>query len=387
MFTSNFALKAAAALALVGAATLPTLGRAAGQGVAEPQPILSDAGTDFGSPALSFTGRYVAYYAASREQPSRPLQLRRLDLANGRSELLNRSVDGGVAAGNNSMPPVISGDGTRVAFSSTASRLVANDTNGVNDAFVRDAATDTTLLASVAFDGEAANGATGMTSLSKNGRYAVFTSRATDVVPGSTTTNTDVYRRDLTGGTTTQVTVKPDGSPSRGPGSTSADVSASGNLVAFNSYDADITFTDDADEDSDLYLRNMTTGRTRWLSEGVPAGANPDGVVISPNGRWVSSRWADGSLHLTSVHSGVTSTVVPEGYALHGAFSSRLGRFVFIAAGRPYVRDLCRGVDTPISVPDGGFAVTVTISGNGQYAAYDWNPDDGGPAIVYRVAL
>jgi hypothetical protein len=387
MSTSTFAAKAAAGLALVGLATLPGIGGAAGQGVTAPPPILSDAATDFGSPALSFTGRYVAYYAGPREQPSRPLQLRRLDLANGRSELLNRSVDGGVAAGNNSMPPLISGDGTRVAFSSTASRLIPNDTNGVNDAFVRDASTDTTLLASVAFDGDAANGATGMTALSKNGRYAVFTSRATDVVPGSTTTNTDVYRRDLTRNTTTQVTVQPDGSPSRGPGSTSADVSASGNLVAFNSYDADIKFTDDADEDSDLFLRNMRTGRTRWLSEGVPAGANPDGVVISPDGRWVSSRWADGSLHLTSVRSGVTSTVVREGYALHGAFSSQLGRFVFITAGRPYVRDLCTGVDTPISVPDGGIAVTVTISGNAQFAAYDWLPDDGDPTIVFRVAL
>jgi hypothetical protein len=353
-----------------------------------PEQLASDGVTDVGSPALSYTGRYIAYIATRRDQdPPRP-QLRRADLTNGGSELLNRSIDGGVARGNYSMPPVISADGSRVAFTSSAARLVAGDTNGFFDAFVRDASTNTTLLASVAFDGDAANGASGMTSLSKNGRYAVFTSRATDVVPGSTTPNADVYLRDLDRQATMQVTVRPNGAPSTGPGSTSADVSANGNLVAFNSYNTDLAAADGADNETDLFIRNMTTATTRWLSAGLPAGANPDGVVISPDGRWVSSRWAvDGSLHLTRVDTGVTSTVVDNGYALLGSFSRERGRFVFVSAGRPYVRDLATGVNTAINTPDGGFVTTVTVSGNGQFAAYDWFPDDGGPSLIFRVAL
>ena len=343
--------------------------------------------TDVGAPALSYTGRYVAHLAIRRDQTSPGQQVRRTDLSNGRSELLNLSVDGGIARGNYSRPPVISADGRRVAFTSTSARLVAHDTNDRSDAFVRDAATNTTLLASARFDGGAANGDTGMASLAKSGRFAVFTSSATDVVFGSTTTNADVYLRDLSTGTTVQVTVRPDGSPSRGPGSTAADVSADGNLVAFNSYDTDLARTDGADQEADLFVRNMTTGRTRWLSAGLPVGANPSGVVLSPTGRWVSSRWDDGSLHLTRVDTGATSTVAADGYAVLGSFSSALGRFVFISAGSPYVRELSTGLDTPITVPDGGFVTTVTISGNGLFAAYDWTPEDGGPTRIFRLAL
>ena len=392
MSMSARTLTAAVGLSLVAVALSPEVPAVAQRGpwsgtASGPEPVVSDPRADVGAPALSYTGRFMAYIAVRRDQTSPPQQVRRADLTSGGSQLLNPSVDGGVARGNYSMPPVISAAGSRVAFTSNAARLVADNSNGLFDSFVRDASTDTTLLASAASDGEAANGASGMTSLSKSGRYAVFTSSATDVVAGSTTTNADVYRRDLTTNTTVQVTVRRDGTPSRGPGSTSADVSADGNLVAFNSYDTDLAPTDSADHEADLFIRNMTTRRTRWLSDGAPPGANPAGVVISPDARWVASRWADGSLHLTRVDTGATSTVVINGYALLGAFSSQSGRFVFISAGRPYVRDLATGVDRALDVPDGGFATTVTVSGDGRFAAYDWSPDDGGPHQIYRVAL
>lgn len=232
-----------------------------------------------------------------------------------------------------------------------------------------------------------ANDDSNVTSLSKNGRYAVFKSSATDVVVGSTTTNPDIYLRDLTNGTTVQVSVRPDGSPSIGPGATIADVSANGNLVAFTSYDSDLTASETPDQDADLFIRKMSTGVTTWLSNGVPAGANPSGVVISPNGRWVTTRWEDGSLHLTKVSTGVTSTVVDGDYALFGAFSSQGGQFVYMSGGKPHVLDLPSGVSAAIPVPDGGVVTTVSVAGNGQFAAYDWAPDDGGPSLIYRVAL
>ena len=377
----------AAGATLLAVATLPGAPGAAQSALAPiPVPMPSDPLTDVGAPTLSYTGRYVAHLAHRRDQGPFQQQERRTDMITGASVLMNPAIGGGLATGNYSRPPVISSDGSRVSFSSTAASLVANDTNDRSDAFVRDASTGTTLLASVAFDGDVANGATGMASLSKNGRYAVFTSSATDVVPGSTTTNADVYRRDLEAGTTVQVTVRRDGSPSRGPGATSTDVSGNGNLVAFSSYNADLVAGDD-DTELDLFVRNMTTGRTRWISSDVPAGANPAGVVISPNGRWVSSRWDDGSLHLTSVSSGVTSTVTADGYALLGSFSSELGHFVFMSAGTPFVRQLVTGVDTPIAVPDGGVVTNVSVSGNGEFAAYDWTPDDGGPSLIFRVAV
>ncbi|CUR54186.1 exported hypothetical protein [metagenome] len=376
----------AATLVLLGLAFVPA-GIGSARAPTAPEQMPSSANTDVSAPALSFTGRYIAHRAIRRDLASPPQQIRRTDVTTGGSELLNPSIDGGVARGNNSFPLVISANGARITFSSSATRLVPGDTNGRADAFVRDAVSDTTLLASVAYDGDVANGGTGMTSLSKNGRYVVFTSSATDVVPGSTTTNLDVYRRDLANQVTVQVTVRPNGAPSRGPGSTTADVSADGNLVAFNSADADLLATDDADQEADLYLRNMTTHTTRWLSRGIPSGANPSGVVLSPDGCWVSSRWDDGSLHLTRVATGVTSAVAPNAYALLGSFSSQLGRFVFVADGQPYVRTLATGVDTPIATPAGGLVNSVSISGDGRIAAYDWFPDDGGPSLIFRVAL
>jgi hypothetical protein len=347
----------------------------------------SDAKTDVSAPALSYTGRYVAHIAIPRNQVPARQQVRRTDMRTGASVLLNPAIGGGVAAGNYSMPPVISSDANRVSYSSTAATLVPNDTNNVSDAFVRDVSAGATLLASAAYDGGVANGATGQSSMSKNGRYVAFTSSATDVVPGSTTPNSDVYRRDLQTGTTVQVTLRPGGGLSRGPGATSTDVSGNGNKVAFSSYDSDLVAGDD-DAELDLFVRNMTTGRTRWISNGFAAGVNPAGVTISPNGRWVSSRGnGDGSLYLTNVSTGATTVVAANGYALRGSFSSEKGRFVFMSQGAPYVRDLSNGVDTPIPVPAGGTVTNVTISGNGEFAAYDWAPVAGGPSQIFRVAL
>ena len=363
----------------------PAAGAAAGPPPA-PVPMPSDPQTNVGAPTLSFTGRYVAHIAVRRDQSPSRQQVRRTDMTTGASELLNPALGGGVAPGNYSMPPVISGDGSRTSFTTNGGQLVAGDTNSTFDAFVRDATADETLLASAAADGGPANGPTGMASLSKNGRYVVFTSTATNIVPGSTTTNTDVFRRDLAAGATVQVTLRPDGSLSRGPGASSTDVSGNGNLVAFSSYNGDLV-AGDTDSELDLFVRNMTTDHTRWISRDVPAGMNPAGVVISPNGRWVSSRWDDGSLRLTRVSTGETTLVAANGYALLGSFSSNKGRFVFMSAGQPTVLDLATGVVTAIAVPPGGVVTNVTVSGNGAFAAYDWTPDDGGPGLIFRIAL
>jgi len=54
----------------------------------------------------------------------------------------------GIPANIASRSPAISADGRLVAFESWASNLVAGDTNGKLDVFVRDRATGTTTLVS-----------------------------------------------------------------------------------------------------------------------------------------------------------------------------------------------------------------------------------------------
>ena len=81
----------------------------------------------------------------------------------------------------------VSGDGSRVAFVSEADNLVPNDTNGCADVFVRDLLADSTLLVSADMSGAApGNGPSTSPAISADGRYVAFTSSATNLVAGDT---------------------------------------------------------------------------------------------------------------------------------------------------------------------------------------------------------
>ena len=82
---------------------------------------------------------------------------------------------------------MLSGDGRFVVFASDASNLVAGDTNGSTDVFVRDlAGAVTTRVSLAAEDGLERTGASGDLSgfmgrqfdVSDDGRFVVFASRA-----------------------------------------------------------------------------------------------------------------------------------------------------------------------------------------------------------------
>ncbi|MFJ4204569.1 TolB family protein [Streptomyces sviceus] len=121
----------------------------------------------------------------------------------------------------------ISADGRRVAFVSGADNLVAGDTNGLEDAFVRDLKTGITRLASAGEDGNPWHGHVLDLSLSANGRYLAFTSNAT-----YDTADNHIWIKDLRTGTLQRVddAVDPDaGYVSAGAPALSAD----GRYVAF----------------------------------------------------------------------------------------------------------------------------------------------------------
>jgi Tol biopolymer transport system component len=87
-------------------------------------------------------------------------------------------------ATGSSLVPSISGDGRFVAFASRSSRLVAGDTNGVVDIFVRDRHKGLTTRVSRSSSGQQANGESGQPVISANGRVVAFFSRATNLTPG-----------------------------------------------------------------------------------------------------------------------------------------------------------------------------------------------------------
>src|SRR4030066_104934 len=93
------------------------------------------------------------------------------------------SVASDGSQGNNySDWPSISADGRYVAFTSRASNLVCGDTNRYVDTFVHDRQTGSTQRVSVASDGRQGNKGSGSPSISTNGRYVAFASGASNLV-------------------------------------------------------------------------------------------------------------------------------------------------------------------------------------------------------------
>ncbi|HTE20091.1 MAG TPA: hypothetical protein VK689_17130, partial [Armatimonadota bacterium] len=126
-----------------------------------------------------------------------------------RSELV--SVTPGGASGNKeSSAAGISADGRYVVFFSDATDLVPNDTNGMTDVFVRDMETNTTTLVSVNLGGTASAEGASVTFgsvISADGRYVVFESTAHDLVAETTEQFRNVFVRDLVAQTTVLVSV------------------------------------------------------------------------------------------------------------------------------------------------------------------------------------
>ncbi|MBE9137731.1 hypothetical protein IQ254_11095 [Nodosilinea sp. LEGE 07088] len=112
--------------------------------------------------------------------------------------------------------PVMSPDGRFVVFESTFTNLVPNDINGVQDVFMHDLQTGSTTRLSVDSNGNQANGSSGISfvkssAISADGRYVVFQSIANNLVPGDTNNALDVFVRDTVAGTTTRVSVNNNG--------------------------------------------------------------------------------------------------------------------------------------------------------------------------------
>jgi len=127
---------------------------------------------------------------------------------------------------------VVSGDGSLVAFNSVATNLVAHDTNGVQDVFVRDVVGATTRRISVSSDNAQANGPSRIDDISSDGRYVVFRSAATNLVPRDTNHHVDVFVRDLTAATTRRVTNTRKGVQGKMDAGI-ASISANGDFVIF----------------------------------------------------------------------------------------------------------------------------------------------------------
>lgn len=123
------------------------------------------------------------------------------DRQGGETELI--STANGLPSGHSAAhPSAISADGRYVVFSSSADNLVDDDMNRVFDIFIRDRLTRITQLASVANDGTQGNNTSFWSSITPDGRFIVFSSDAFNLVPDDTNFLEDVFVRDLGSGNT-----------------------------------------------------------------------------------------------------------------------------------------------------------------------------------------
>ncbi|MEU7595805.1 hypothetical protein AB0B79_22615 [Streptomyces sp. NPDC039022] len=195
----------------------------------------------------------------------------------------------GAQANGGSSGSAISADGRYVAFDSDASDLVPGDTNGQSDVFVKDLRTGTVQRVNVASDGTQAGSWSSTPSLSADGRYVAFASDAADLVPGDTNADTDIFVHDRRTGRTESVTL--DGRPPQGKqGAQAPVISANGRYVAFASSREDLV-PGDTNGAQDIFVRDRRTGSVTRVSVSVTGGEQATGPsanpVISYDGRKV----------------------------------------------------------------------------------------------------
>lgn len=183
----------------------------------------------------------------------------------------------------------LSADGRNVAFSSWATTLVRGDRNDTSDVFVRDLAAGRTSRVSVSAAGEEGNGASLATSISADGRFVAFPSAASNLVPGDENGVPDVFVRDRLAGTTTRVSVGPDGEANGK--SLAPYVTGDGSAVVYSSYASNLV-PDDRNAAMDVFLVQLPSLRTRRIDTPMfgESTGRTEASSISEDGRVVAFR-------------------------------------------------------------------------------------------------
>jgi len=175
----------------------------------------------------------------------------------GTTERVSVASDG-TQGENYSDDPALSADGRFVAFWSAATTLVSGDTNGVGDVFVHDRMTGLTERVSVASDGQEEDASSLIHSfspaISADGRFVAFHSTATNLMAGDTNGVSDVFLHDRMTGQTERVSIAADGTQGDRQSLGTA-ISADGRFVAFGS-DATTLIRNDANFQGDVFVHD-----------------------------------------------------------------------------------------------------------------------------------
>ena len=243
-------------------------------------------------PAISGDGRYVVFTSFATNLVSGDTNGKRdiflHDRQTGATERVSVASDG--TQGNNfSSDPAVSNDGRYVVFSSWASNLVPNDSNLSQDIFIHDCQTGVTERISIASDGTQTNGNALGPAITPDGRYVVFYSAASNLAHGDTNNEWDIFVHDRQTSVTERISVASDGTQANGA-SLASDISENGRYVVFESLASNLV-VGDTNIYNDIFVHDRQTGATERVSvasDGTQANNDSYSPVITTDGRYIA---------------------------------------------------------------------------------------------------
>lgn len=210
-------------------------------------------------PVITRDGRWIAFQSAASNlvagDTNGHADIFLHDTLRGTTELVSRAHDGALANADCEQP-TLSESGQRVGFSSLASNLVPGDTNGQFDIFVHEFDTRATRRVSVGQGGAQSNGNSHAPELSANGRYLAYWSLATNHVAADFNARADVFRTDLDTGLTVRASLN-ETDAEVSDNSTAPSISADGRFVSWES--TGFFVPNDFNSQSDVLLRDMAS--------------------------------------------------------------------------------------------------------------------------------
>ncbi len=297
------------------------------------------------------------------------------------------------SSGGHSFNPTFSADGHHLVFVSHANNLVTNDDLGLwLDVFVHDLVTSNTVLVSVSTNGfGGANADATYPSISSNGQFIAFASRASNLAPGNTNESSQVFLRDMTTGVIRLLSLDTNGAvPLASSGNPL--ISADGRYVIFESAAPNLTantFTPGLN----IYRRDTWSNTTTLAS--ITVGQFAPGCElgsITPDARFIAHRAATNNFStvdafVRDMNSGVdtqistnVSAIIASGDAYRCSLPvlSADGRFAaflvtpFYAAGQFAVRhDLQTGTTLVLSTNATNVSHGIQMTGDGRFVLFE----------------
>ena len=361
-------------IAAAGLSAAPTAGRRPAAGTVEtpcdtPGTHVARQGlggdvTGAASVDVSGDGRVIAFVSMRRLTPADANavdDIYTLDRTTGAIALESAAPTG--AANGSSQQPRISADGRVVVFASMASNVIGVAGGPIaSQVMRRDRVTGATTLVSHSPAGAPGNGWSGQADVSGNGRYVVFESQATDLVPGPDANHggSDVYLYDASDGAVRRVSLTDAGIQSASGQSGSPAIDAAGRVIAFAST-APLDGPARARPEQPIrsvFRRDLSTGETRRLSA-ARGGSIPDGASFSPT---------------ISGDGGRTVFVsVATNLAGGSAGARRRPQLYLHDAGTGQVRRISRGASGAAA---DGFSRHPSLSGNGRFVVFSSDASD-----------